>query len=687
MHTPTRQEGQDKDETELSVSMLFFIPKLIIASLATVQSVAGFDSSSQSNDKIPLNREPQAAAPSRFRIYDPPVDVSHFVGVQQRDNVGAEHKIPLALAYLKHNHGIQAENVRITASVTNEDTGVSYVYARQTVDRVDMLDGVANINIDKHGRVISSSQTFAPVDQVREAMRSGHDRLMARSSQYDSLKRALKTLSKCVQSEVNDEELDSVHISEVESDKTPTPKFIIRGIPTGTAVDGMATAQQSTMRRSDGSLAHVWDFMIEQADHSWNARINIATGDVESLVDRRWRSGNYAPRHRVAADEVDDPKSTDSSSSNKLQRRLSYVAIPITWQDPRDGFEFIVNPESASSPYGWVTTNTTAGNNAIAFKGTQAGVASETSPGVFAYNFYRTDDPSVSQNVGTAIVNAFYVVNSIHDISYIYGFTEATFNFQDENFGRGGQGNDRITISIQDSTYTNYADFATPPDGQSGRLRLFIYNLTNPDRDGALENDIIAHECAIGIASRLTGGGTAACLRSKISRGLALGWGDAFAEWLEQTGTVADFTLGSYVSGKPQGIRSYPYSRSPAVNPLTYQDGIPSADVHLIGEVWANMLHNVLAALTDYYGWSDAFLVDSTGPSGNVVYMHLFMDGLSIQPCEPTFITARDAFIQAELNRYGGSHYCVIWRVFASKGLGYGAFEDYVNEYSVPPGC
>ncbi|KAL6898534.1 Fungalysin metallopeptidase domain-containing protein [Trichoderma evansii] len=667
-----------------AVSMLF-IPKLIIASLA-VQSVAGFSSSSQSDDEAPLIRELQAA-PSRFRIYDPPVDVSHFVGVQQRDNVGAEHKIPLALAYLKYKHGIQAENVRITASVTNEDTGVSYVYARQTVDRVDMLDGVANINIDKHGRVMSSSQTFAPIHQVRKIMRSGHGRLTARSSQYDSLKRALKALSKRVQSEINDEELSRVHISEVESEKTQTPKFIIGGIPTNTAVDGIATAQESMMRRPDGSLAHVWDFMLEQTDYSWNARISIPTGGVESLVDRRSRSGNYAPRYRVATDEVDNPKSAKSSTSKNLQRRLSYLAIPITRQNPGDGVDFIVNPESAASPNGWVTTNTTAGNNAIAFKGTQAGVVSETSPGTFAYDLDERDPPSAPQNVGAAIVNAFYVVNSIHDISYIYGFTEATFNFQEDNFGRGGLGNDRITISIQDSTDINEVDFATSADGQSGGLRLSIFNLTNPYRDSGLENDLIAHACAVGIANRLTGGGTAACLQSSISRGLAVGWADAFADWLEQTDSISDFTLGAYVTDNPQGIRSHPYSRSPAVNPLTYEDGPPSAEVHHIGEVWANMLHNVLAALSDSDGWSDSFLTDSTGTLGNVVFMHLFMDGLSIQPCEPTFITARDAFIQADQNRYGGSHYCVIWRVFANKGLGFGAAEDNVNEYSVPPGC
>jgi extracellular elastinolytic metalloproteinase len=59
---------------------------------------------------------------------------------------------------------------------------------------------------------------------------------------------------------------------------------------------------------------------------------------------------------------------------------------------------------------------------------------------------------------------AFYVVNSIHDISYLYGFTEAAFNFQNDNFGLGGKGNDRVTISVQSSAGTDNADFSTPAE-------------------------------------------------------------------------------------------------------------------------------------------------------------------------------------------------------------------------------
>lgn len=665
---------------------MFCTTKLMIAFLA-IQSVSGFDNSLPS-DGTPLIREPQAT--SQFRVYDPPVDVSNYVAEEKGRNTGTEHRIHIALAYLKYKHGIQEANVRITAAHTNADTGVSHVYARQTADGVDLVNGLANINIGNHGRVISSSQTFAPIHQVRKAMRSshGHGRLIARTHQYDSLKRALRTLCKHVQSEINDEELNGVHIFEVESDKTHAPKFILKGIPTNTAVDGMATAQQSMMRRSDGSLVHVWEFMLQQADHSWNARISMSTGGVESLTDRRLRSGNYPRRHRAVKDEVDNPKPAEPSISGALHKRLSYLAIPITKQDPREGFDLIVDPESGSSPNGWVYTNTTSGNNVIAFKGSQTtGVASETSPGTFAFNHDETELPSTPQNVGAAVVNAFYVANSIHDISYLYGFTEATFNFQDDNFGKGGLGNDRVILSVQDSADVNNADFFTPPDGQSGELRLFLFNLTNPDRDSGLENDIIARLYALGITHRLTGGGTAACLQSRTSGGLGEGWADAFAEWLEQTATVPDFTLGSYLENNTLGIRTYPYSRDSTINPLTYADGPPSAEPHSIGEVWANMLHNVLADLVDEHGWSDTSLTDPTGDLGNVVFMHLIMDGLTIQPCEPTFITARDAIVQADQNRYGGANYCLLWRVFAIRGLGFGAAEDNVNEFSVPPEC
>ena len=52
----------------------------------------------------------------------------------------------------------------------------------------------------------------------------------------------------------------------------------------------------------------------------------------------------------------------------------------------------------------------------------------------------------------------------MHDITYRYGFTEEAFNFQLDNNGKGGLGDDRVSISIQDGSGVNNANFATPEE-------------------------------------------------------------------------------------------------------------------------------------------------------------------------------------------------------------------------------
>jgi extracellular elastinolytic metalloproteinase len=165
------------------------------------------------------------------------------------------------------------------------------------------------------------------------------------------------------------------------------------------------------------------------------------------------------------------------------------------------------------------------------------------------------------------------------------------------------------------------------------------------------------------------------------------GWSDVLAFWTEQvSSTIADYTLGQYVSGHPGGIRSRPYSTSSTVNPYTYASLKNMNEVHDIGEVWANTLVNVYAALVKQYGFDANARTDSTGRCGNTVFLHLILDGMALQPCNPTFLNARDAIIQADANRYGGANRCLLWKAFASKGLGITA-RNQVDNTVVPAGC
>jgi len=106
-----------------------------------------------------------------------------------------------------------------------------------------------------------------------------------------------------------------------------------------------------------------------------------------------------------------------------------------------------------------------SGNNVVAYKSSTSSTTSQSSSGlVFNYTYKDTLAPATTENLNAARVNAFYVINAVHDFTYRYGFTETAYNFQSNNFGKGGAQNDRVQISVQDSSGTNNANFATPAE-------------------------------------------------------------------------------------------------------------------------------------------------------------------------------------------------------------------------------
>ncbi|KAF8918210.1 Fungalysin metallopeptidase-domain-containing protein [Mucidula mucida] len=404
-------------------------------------------------------------------------------------------------------------------------------------------------------------------------------------------------------------------------------------------------------------LIHAVQIRNESANAWYNAFVDAHSGELVSVVD--------------------------------YVAHATYLVVPIDNQNiAMDGQVLVVDPENLSvSPLGWSDygtgeSNTTIGNNAFAFKtGTNS-----SRPG-FEFEVNLSVDPRIGTNVDAARTNAFYVVNSMHDTTYLYGFTEAAFNFQYDNFGLGGRGLDPVRISVQDGGGFNNAFFATPPDGQSGVMTLLLFNRTNPLRDSALENDIIIHEFTHGVTNRMTGGGSAQCLQgSNEGRGLSEGWSDSLADWAASTPDNKDFFYATFILNIPAGGRSFPYSTNSSVNPLRYSDLQILNQPHAIGEVWANMLHNVLAALINDHGFSMTAKTDATGTEGNVVFLHLFLEALQLQPCNPDFLSARDAWYQADVLLYGGANRCTLQRVFASRGLGLNA-RDHQDDDTVDPTC
>ncbi|KAH9251680.1 extracellular metalloproteinase 2 [Batrachochytrium salamandrivorans] len=242
-----------------------------------------------------------------------------------------------------------------------------------------------------------------------------------------------------------------------------------------------------------------------------------------------------------------------------------------------------------------------------------------------------------------------------------------------DNFGKGGKGGDAVIVNAIHAYETNSANFFTPVDGKSPVMTMYGFTNSIPNRSGGLDNGIAIHEYVHGISFRLTGGPTASgCLDTKEAQGLSEGWSDVIAMIVlarsSDTATTS-IPMGAYVTNNPAGIRSHPYTTDMTVNPLTYSDLETRNDSHLIGEVWASLLWEVYWSLVTKYGFSTN-LYDAKQSEGNIVTMQIIIGGMMLQPCNPTFLSARDAIVAADASYYKGANKCEILKAFAKRGLG-----------------
>lgn len=134
---------------------------------------------------------------------------------------------------------------------------------------------------------------------------------------------------------------------------------------------------------------------------------------------------------------------------------------------------------------------------------------------------------------------------------------------------------------------------------------------------------------------------------------------------------TTNYEIGTWVAGR--GIRPYPYSTSTATNPTHYSTiNTPgwNEEPHQIGAVWAGILYEVLWNLHDKHGYDEnvfpTFRPGTRIPTaGRQLAMKLVLDGMKLQPCKPTFLTARDAIVDADKALTGGENLCALWRGFA----------------------
>ncbi|KAK2029026.1 fungalysin metallopeptidase [Colletotrichum zoysiae] len=539
--------------------------------------------------------------------------------------------------------------------------GIGHVNFKQTAHGLDIDNSDFNVNIGRDGKVFSYGNNFFK-GEVPEASplkkRDFKDPVSALKGAKDVLQLPVDAASASAEP------------------KEGTEVYSIKG--TSGAVSD-PEARLVYFVKADGSLALSWRVETDISESWLLTYVDAESGsDVHGVVDYVSDLANY----RVYPWGVNDPTEGDRVL---VTDPWDLSASPLTWQSD-----------------GATNYTTTRGNNGIAQSNPSGGTAylNNYRPTSAARNFdyqYTTSMTTPSAYIDASIAQLYYTANHYHDLLYTLGFTEVAGNFQINNNGKGGAGNDFVVLFAQDGSGTNNANFLTPPDGSNGRMRMYLWTMSTPRRDCSFEAGVVIHEYTHGLSTRLTGGpANSNCLNAVESGGMGEGWGDFFATAirLKPTDTRAtDYSMGAWVYNNPAGIRSVLYSTSMTTNPNTYSTINGVSAVHKIGETWATILYEVLWNLIDKHGKNDGprpeFDSNGVPTDGKYLTLKLVLDGMALQPCSPNFIQARDAILDADKALTGGDNQCELWTAFAKRGLGSNAVYSSSNRrngFNVPTG-
>ncbi|HEY8375456.1 MAG TPA: M36 family metallopeptidase, partial [Nannocystis sp.] len=213
---------------------------------------------------------------------------------------------------------------------------------------------------------------------------------------------------------------------------------------------------------------------------------------------------------------------------------------------------------------------------------------------------------------------------------------------------------------------------------QNGTQTAHMFSEVGVERDGTLDNLIVAHEWGHYFHHRLVDCGMNSC------RAMSEGWGDwlglhlGLREGDDLDGTYADAVYAAHDKTGYFGIRRVPYSVSTDKNALTFRHiangqplpdhhpvngGGPNSEVHNAGEIWATMLWQA------YVDLHKAHAGDMTFDQVRRLMGDYIVAGMMMTPVEPTFTQQRDAILMA-IAASSTDDLLTVAQAFATRGMG-----------------
>lgn len=390
------------------------------------------------------------------------------------------------------------ENTEVTRSYTDKTSGLQLFYLQQTYKGLPVYNSIQIIALKDDKVVSNSGKRVANIED-----KTNVSRIAPGISAKDAVFIAAKSVNVVINS------LDEANFS---VNRTTNNNQKVEFNASNMSRENI-TAELIWAPQEDGTVKMAWQVKIVPTDNNdyWYIRVNSQDGSVLGK-DNLTVSCNWdGPTFENVGDEmhsslhantlppqvVENYFSTNNVSADGITAQ--YKVVPYPLESIKLGAPVVLsnpwlNAGSGNNAVtmGWhndgTIYNSTRGNNVWAKDNLSGSTSSPGSSAVsttatpnltFSFDPDPLIDISTGNNLKFAITNLFYWNNLIHDITYQYGFDEVSGNFQKDNMGRGGYGNDFVVAEAQNGAGVDNADFSTPSDGASPRMRMFLWSF-NP---------------------------------------------------------------------------------------------------------------------------------------------------------------------------------------------------------------
>jgi extracellular elastinolytic metalloproteinase len=366
------------------------------------------------------------------------------------------------------------QNFRISDEYSSRHNGVTHIYLQQQYEEINLVNAITNFNILPDGKVVSMGNRF--IQNLASKVNTTQPNITPLA--------AVNTM---------------IAHFKIETNETPSLErqmtahhFVFK--KEGIALEPVNVRLMFQPVNNQKEVRLVWQVDIYELDaQNWRvASIDAVTNEVVFHYNQvvtcnfpQEHSNEECPEHHVGHSQT-----TKQNELPPVVIDNAYNVYPLPLESPNHGDQqLLVSPADAiASPFGWHDVDgidgheytITRGNNVHAYHdifALNASIGDEPDGGdtlVFDIPYDESNFSPFEQR-DAATINLFYWNNVIHDIWYQYGFDEVSGNFQENNYGNGGEGNDHVNAEALDGSGTNNANFATPVDGMNGRMQMYFW--------------------------------------------------------------------------------------------------------------------------------------------------------------------------------------------------------------------